>query len=91
MNALHLLWICPACAALGVLLAALLAAGRKGEDMSQYATIEKLCALLDAAQIIIREQAALLAMHGIETDDGELERRRGELLAAIPDREEDRP
>lgn len=51
--------------------------------MSNLQIIERLCGLLDAAQGIIREQAALLAMHGIETDDGEIERRRGKLLGEI--------
>ncbi len=51
--------------------------------MSNLQIIERLCRLLDEAQGIIREQAALLAMHGIETDDGEIERRRGELLGEI--------
>ncbi len=51
--------------------------------MSHLQTIERLCKLLDEAQTIIREQAALLAMHGIETDDAEMERKRNELLRNI--------
>ncbi len=51
--------------------------------MSNLKLIEKLCNLLDHAQEIIREQAELLAMHGIETDDGGLERERTELLTEV--------
>lgn len=51
--------------------------------MSNLQIIEKLCEMLDSAQAIIREQAALLAMHGIESDAGEIEHRRAELLAEI--------
>lgn len=51
--------------------------------MSNLEIIEKLCGMLDSAQAIIREQAALLDMHGIQTDTGEIERRRTELLAEI--------
>ena len=54
--------------------------------MSNLKLIERLCGLLDEAQDIIREQAALLAMHGIETDDGALERKRTELLTEIEER-----
>ena len=51
--------------------------------MSNLELIERLCALLDEAQQIIREQAKLLAMHGITTDDGKLEAGRTALLEAI--------
>lgn len=51
--------------------------------MSNLELICRLCDLLDRAQQIIREQAALLDMHGIQTDTGEIERRRTELLAEI--------
>ena len=51
--------------------------------MSNLQLIERLCGLLDQAQAIIREQAALLAMHGIETDGGELEAGRAKLLDDI--------
>lgn len=51
--------------------------------MSALELIERLCNMLDAAQKIIKEQAAILAEHGIETDSGEIERRRAELLDAI--------
>lgn len=54
--------------------------------MSNLELIERLCGLLDSAQQIIREQAELLAMHGIATDDGELERKRTELLTEIEER-----
>ena len=53
------------------------------KSMSNLQIIEKLCGMLDSAQAIIREQAALLDMHGIQTDTGEIERRRTELLAEI--------
>lgn len=39
--------------------------------------------MLDSAQEIIREQTALLAMHGIQSDTGDIERRRTELLEEI--------
>ena len=48
--------------------------------MSNLELIQRLCCMLDAAQGIIREQAEILAMHGIETDTGELEQRRSTLL-----------
>lgn len=51
--------------------------------MSNLELIDRLCGLLDVAQQIIREQAAILAQHGIETDSGEVERRRAELLPEI--------
>lgn len=51
--------------------------------MSNLQTIERLCAMLDAAQGIIRSQAEILAEHGIETEDGELERARMRLLEDI--------
>ena len=51
--------------------------------MSNLQIIEKLCGMLDSAQAIIREQAELLTMHGIETDAGEIERRRTELVAEL--------
>lgn len=52
--------------------------------MSSTQTIEKLCGMLETAQEIIREQADLLAMHGIETADGRLEERREALLREEP-------
>lgn len=51
--------------------------------MSNLQIIERLCALLDGAQNIIKEQERLLALHGIETDAGELEDRRAALLEDI--------
>lgn len=37
--------------------------------------IERLCALLREAVTLVNELQTLLAMHGIETSDGNLERR----------------
>ncbi len=51
--------------------------------MSNLQIIERLCSLLNGAQKVIRDQAALLAMHGIDTDDGALERDRAALLDDI--------
>lgn len=51
--------------------------------MSNLELIERLCALLDAAQSIIREQAAMLEMHGASDASGDLERRRAALLADV--------
>lgn len=51
--------------------------------MSNLELICRLCDLLDRAQQIIRRQANLLAEHGIETSDGEIERQRGALLREI--------
>ena len=51
--------------------------------MSNLQIIETLCGLLADASAIIREQAALLEMHGIETDSGMLEDRRRALLEKI--------
>lgn len=51
--------------------------------MSNLEIIAKLCDMLDDAQQIIKGQAQLLAMHGIETDSGALESERAKLLAEI--------
>ncbi|MBR3740967.1 MAG: hypothetical protein IKN04_11035 [Clostridia bacterium] len=51
--------------------------------MSHLEIIERLCRMLDDAQNIIREQAALLEMHGISTQDGNLENQRRQLLERI--------
>ena len=51
--------------------------------MSNLQIIERLCAMLDTAQEIIRTQAAILAAHGIETEDRELETARARLLEDI--------
>ena len=44
--------------------------------MSNLEVICRLCDLLDRAQQIIRQQAELLSMHGVETDGKALERQR---------------
>lgn len=51
--------------------------------MTTLQIIERLCSMLDDAQEIISEQARLLEMHGIHTEDGRLEEMRDELLRAI--------
>ena len=51
---------------------------RRRQDVSHLR-----CRMLDGAQEIIRKQAELLAMYGIETDSGELEQQRQKLLADI--------
>lgn len=51
--------------------------------MSNLEIIDRLCRMLDEAQKIIRQQAELLAMHGIETADGCLEEERARLLRDI--------
>ena len=51
--------------------------------MSNLEIIAKLCEMLDDAQQIIKGQAELLAMHGIETSTGALEADRARLLNAI--------
>ena len=44
-------------------------------------TIEQLCAMLEEAIGIIREQAQLLEMHGITTNDGSIENARESFLS----------
>lgn len=51
--------------------------------MSNLQLICLLCDLLDRAQQIIRQQAEITVQHGIDTDGGEIEARRAELLAKI--------
>lgn len=51
--------------------------------MGNMELIERLCEMLDTAQDIIRQQAELLNMHGIQTDTGGLEGRRQALLEEI--------
>lgn len=51
--------------------------------MSDLQIIERLCKMLDEAQRIIREQATLLAMHGIETDGKLLGEQRQRLLDEV--------
>lgn len=54
-----------------------------GGNISNLQIIESLCRMLDEAQKIIREQAALLDMHGIVTNGGTLEQSRADLLSRI--------
>ena len=56
---------------------------RKWLPLSNLEIIDRLCRMLDDAQQIIREQAQLLAMHGIETSSGDLEEKRTQLLKDI--------
>lgn len=51
--------------------------------MSNLQIIARLCEMLRSAQEIIRRQAALLAMHDIQTESGELEDTRSILLEDI--------
>ena len=51
--------------------------------MSNLEILDRLGRMLDDAQQIIREQAQLLAMHGIETSGGDLEEKRTQLLKDI--------
>lgn len=51
--------------------------------MSNLEIIQRLCEMLDTAQRIIREQAELMAQHGIKTEDGGLEAERKKLLEDI--------
>lgn len=51
--------------------------------MSHLQIIERLCRMLDEAQSIIRRQEALLTLHGIQTDSGDLEAARRKLLCDI--------
>lgn len=51
--------------------------------MSDLQIIDKLCQMLEEAQQIIKSQAELLAMHGIQTGSGELEEKRTALLCEI--------
>lgn len=52
-------------------------------QMSNLQLICLLCDLLDRAQQIIRQQVEIMEQHGIDTDGGEIEARRAELLAKI--------
>ena len=51
--------------------------------MSNLEIIERMGKMLDEAQQIINAQAQLLALHGIETESGQLEASRAQLLADI--------
>lgn len=42
--------------------------------------VESLCEMLEIAQSVIKQQATLLLMHGIQTEDGKLEAQRNELI-----------
>ena len=44
-------------------------------------TIERLCAMLEEAIGIIRQQAELLEMHGIATNDASIENAREDFLS----------
>jgi len=80
MNPLHLIWILPSTFLLGYFFGCAMTGG--GRNVSHLLIIERLCRMLDGAQEIIRKQAELLAMHGIETDSGKLERQRDDLQVA---------
>ncbi|MBP3649183.1 MAG: hypothetical protein J6K73_05325 [Clostridia bacterium] len=45
--------------------------------------MEELCRLLEECAHIIRKQAELLAMHGIQTEDGEIEAARSRVIGEI--------
>lgn len=49
--------------------------------MSGIALVESLCEMLSIAQSVIRQQAELLMMHGVETYDGNLEELRDRIIA----------
>ena len=51
--------------------------------MSNLELIQRLCTMLDTAQDIIRAQAEILAMHGIQSGGGELEKQGAALLEEI--------
>ena len=51
--------------------------------MSNLQMIEALCAMLEEALSIIRQQAEIMALNGIETVDGTLEEKRTALLEKI--------
>ena len=52
-------------------------------EMNNLQIICRMCEMLDQAQRIIRRQAEILDMHGIKTEDGELETKRAQLLENI--------
>lgn len=60
-----------------------MALSRKFQPVSNLEIIRRMCEMLDIAQHIIRVQAELLAQHGIETGDGEMEAARDRLLKEI--------
>ncbi len=51
--------------------------------MSNLEIIASLCSMLVEAQKIIRAQAEILAEHGIETANGQLEEQRENLLVRM--------
>jgi len=51
--------------------------------MSNLELIARMSVMLEEAACLIREQAALLSQHGIETTTGNLERQRAKLLEDI--------
>lgn len=51
--------------------------------MSNLKMIECLCALLSEAIELVKDQAALLEMHGIQTDTETIERKRTQLLERV--------
>ncbi len=51
--------------------------------MSNLEMIERLCALLSEAIELVKEQAAILEMHGIQTDAETIERKRTHLLERV--------
>ena len=48
--------------------------------MSLTETVAKLCEIVSIAQSVIKQQAELLMMHGIETDSGTLEELRDAII-----------
>ena len=51
--------------------------------MSNLIMIQRMCDLLEIAARVIREQAEVIAQHGIETCDGGMEAERTKLLAEM--------
>lgn len=49
--------------------------------MTGIALVENLCEMLEIAQGVIKQQAILLMMHGIKTEDGKIEAQRDELAS----------
>ena len=51
--------------------------------MSNLEMIERLCALLSEAIELVKDQAAIMEMHGIQTDAKTIERKRTHLLERV--------
>ena len=51
--------------------------------MSNLEMIERLCALLSEAIELVKDQAAILEMHGIQTDADTIEQKRTHLLERV--------